>query len=228
MPSKPLKVLSMADIQVPFLYSPRIKEVVKDIDLVIDCGDLPYYYLEYVLNALQVDLYFVRGNHSFLVEHTETGDLNQPRGGIDLHHRVLNARGLLIAGVQGSLRYRPGPFQYTQDEFWWFVFSLIPSLLRNRMRFGRYLDVFVTHAPPWGIHDQEDLPHQGIHAFRWFDRVFQPGVHLHGHIHVYRPDTATVTQFGKTQVINTFGYRITEMTPGILPVDGLDLQAQKK
>lgn len=228
MPPKPLKALSMSDIQVPYLYSPRIREVVKEVDLVIDCGDLPYYYLEYVLNALQVDLYFVRGNHSYLVEHSETGDRRQPRGGIDLHGRMINVKGLLVAGVQGSLRYREGPFQYTQEEMWWNVLSLAPTLLLNKLRYGRFLDVFVTHAPPWGIHDQEDLPHQGIKAFRWLDRVFQPAYHIHGHIHVYRPDTVTQTMLGKTLVMNTYGYRITEIAPGVRPEGELDLQASNK
>lgn len=214
MPPTSLKVLSLSDIQVPYLYSPRIREVVKNVSLVIDCGDLPYHYLEYILNALQVDLYFVRGNHSNLVEHSEAGDRKQPRGGIDLHCRLLNIKGLLVGGIQGSGRYRPGPFQYTQQEMWGFVLGLVPGLLLNRLRYGRFLDIFVTHAPPWGIHDQEDLPHQGIKAFRWLDRVFQPAYHIHGHIHVYRPDTVTETLFGKTQVINTYGYRITEITPG--------------
>jgi len=85
---------------------------------------------------------------------------------------------------------------------------LIPAMILNKIRFGRYLDVFVTHAPPWGIHDQKDLPHQGIRAFKWFIKTFQPFYHLHGHIHVYRPGTTTETTLGKTRVINTFGFRV--------------------
>jgi len=82
-----------------------------------------------------------------------------------------------------------------------------PRLLLNRLRYGRYLDIFVTHASPWGIHDMPDLTHRGIKAFRWFLLVFHPTYHFHGHIHIYRPDTVTETVFGKTRVINTFGYR---------------------
>ncbi|HNR47481.1 MAG TPA: hypothetical protein PKO03_10445, partial [Anaerolineaceae bacterium] len=47
----------------------------------------------------------------------------------------------------------------------------------------------------------------GIKAFNWLNRVFQPTVHLHGHIHVYRQQTVTETQVNQTWVINTFGYR---------------------
>ncbi len=127
---------------------------------------------------------------------------------------MINYRGLLMAGIEGSLRYRNGPFQYSQEDMWINVFHLVPGLFFNRLRFGRFLDVFVSHSPPRGIHDQPDLPHQGIGAFRWLIRVFKPSTYFHGHIHVYRPDTETETRFGATRVINTFGYRVTEVDPG--------------
>lgn len=209
-----MNVLTLSDILVPFLYSPRIKQRFTGIDLAIDCGDLPYYYLEYIGDELKADIFFVRGNHSKLEESTTAGPRRAPLGAIDLHRRMLNYRGLLMAGVEGSLRYREGPFQYSQAEMWGHVLSLIPALLMNRLRFGRFLDVFVTHASPWGIHDQPDLPHLGIKAFRWFDRVFKPAYHFHGHIHVYRPDADLETKFDRTWVINTFGYRLTNIKPG--------------
>jgi Icc-related predicted phosphoesterase len=92
---------------------------------------------------------------------------------------------------------------------WLNVVTLVPGLLRNRIAYNRCLDVFVTHAPPKGIHDQPDRPHQGIDAFRWLIRVFKPAYHFHGHIHVYRPDTATETIVDGTRVINTFSFRTT-------------------
>jgi Icc-related predicted phosphoesterase len=65
----------------------------------------------------------------------------------------------------------------------------------------------VTHAPPWGIHDQNDRAHQGVKAFNWLIKTFQPTLHLHGHIHVYTPMVTTETMVGNTLVLNTFGYR---------------------
>jgi Icc-related predicted phosphoesterase len=64
-----------------------------------------------------------------------------------------------------------------------------------------------------GIHDQPDLPHQGINAFRWLLKVFQPRYHFHGHIHVYHPDAVTETKFNQTQVINTYGYIEINLEP---------------
>jgi hypothetical protein len=48
-----------------------------------------------------------------------------------------------MAGVEGSIRYREGPFMYTQSEMWLNVFSLIPRLLLNKWIYGRYLDIFI-------------------------------------------------------------------------------------
>jgi uncharacterized protein len=112
-----------------------------------------------------------------------------------------------MAGVEGSIRYKPGPFQYSQQEMWRNVFRLVPGLIRNRLRFGRYLDIFITHAPPRGINDREDLPHQGIDAFRWLLEVFRPRYHLHGHIHLYGLEVVRVVNYHQTEVINTYGYR---------------------
>jgi Icc-related predicted phosphoesterase len=202
-----LKMLALSDKQLDWIYSSQIKNRFADVDLILGCGDLAYYYLEFVVSMLDVPLYYVRGNHSNLIEHGKSGSISHPRGGIDLHRKVVNHRGLILAGVEGSLRYRKGPFQYSQLEMWLHVFRLVPSLIVNRILYGRYLDVFISHAPPWGIHDKPDIPHQGIRAFLWLLETFHPSYHFHGHIHVYRTDTQTITQHKTTTVVNTYGYK---------------------
>ena len=204
-----MKILSVSDVELGFIYSPLIIDRFKDVDLVISCGDLPYYYLEYIISLLNVPLYYVRGNHASPIESGSGGDRSSPWGAIDLHQKVRRAaNGLLLAGIEGSVRYNLGPYQYSQGEMWWMVWKLVPGLFLNKLRFGRYLDIFVSHAPPWQIHDKTDLPHQGIKAFRWLIDVFQPAYHLHGHIHVYRQDEVTESLEKNTWVVNTYGYRV--------------------
>jgi uncharacterized protein len=205
-----MKLLAVSDIVVDWIYSPKIRLMLVDTDLVIGCGDLPQYYLEYIVSSLNVPVFHVYGNHSI----TETwGNHNEltTNGSVDLNCRVVRFKGYTFAGVEGSLRYNNGKFQYTQAEMWLNVFRIIPGLLINRLTHGKYLNVFVTHAPAWGIHDQPDKPHQGIKAFRWLVSHFQPDYHLHGHIHVYRPDMVTDSVFGRTRVLNAFGYRPVEL-----------------
>lgn len=204
---QPVKALLLSDVIVSFIYSPQVRHRFPDVDLVLGCGDLAYYYIEYVLTALNKPCFYVRGNHDKIVEYSLEAQRTAPSGAVDMHRKLMNYQGLLLAGIEGSLRYRPGPFQYTQKQMWNYVFQLTPGLFLNRVRFGRFLDVFITHAPPSGIHDMSDLPHQGIKAFRWFLSVFKPAYHIHGHIHLYRPDVPAETVFGATRVINAFSYR---------------------
>lgn len=205
------KVLSLSDKEIHSVYNAAIKDRFSDVDFILGCGDLNYTYLEYVISMLDVPLYYVRGNHSHMIEYTSNGPKTRPQGGTDLHRRVVKSHGLILAGVEGSLRYRKGPFQYSQYEMWKHVFGITPALLLNRIFSGRYLDIFISHAPPWGIHDEPDLPHQGIKAFRWLLDTFQPRYHFHGHIHVYRQYTQTITQYKATTVINTYGYKETRL-----------------
>jgi uncharacterized protein len=209
-----MNILAVSDVELNIIYSPSIRKRFRHIDLLIGCGDLPYYYMEYMISTLDRTLYYVRGNHApKIYEEGGGGPRVNPWGGIDLHQAVArDPSGLLLAGVEGSLLYNKGKHQYTQNEMWLFAARMVPKLLLNRLRFGRALDVLVTHAPPWKIHDQDDLPHQGIRAFRWLIQVFQPPLHLHGHIHLYQSNIKQETQVGATRVINAYGFREIEYT----------------
>lgn len=209
-----MNILAISDIELGFIYNVQIAQRFRNVDLVISCGDLPYYYLEFIISMLDRPLYYVRGNHASKVEITTAGERSSPWGALDLHRRHRRTpQGLLLAGIEGSVRYNYGPHQYSQAQMWLMVLGLVPGLVYNRLRYGRFLDIFVTHAPPWGIHDMDDLPHQGIKAFRWLLRVFRPAYHLHGHIHVYRNDTRIETRFADTTVLNCFGYREIAFNP---------------
>jgi uncharacterized protein len=121
---------------------------------------------------------------------------------------VVLHEGVLFAGLEGSIRYREGGVMYSQRQMWRMVVLMIPRLLWNKVVHGRYLDILVTHSPPAGIHDQEDLPHRGFKSIRWLIKTFQPDLHLHGHVRVYQR-RRTETQLGKTRIINTYTYQKT-------------------
>lgn len=207
-----MRVLSLSDIVLEPIYTPSVAERFAHVDFVLGCGDLPYYYLEYLVDVLRKPVFFVRGNHASEVEASDQGaDRRAPWGAVDLHRKVVNFNGLLMAGFEGSLRYRKGGFMYTQADMWWLVLEMLPRLLWNRVRHGRALDVLVTHSPPWGVGDADDPAHQGFKALRWLLKVAQPRYHFHGHIHVYSNTTPTIHRFGKTIVINTYGSRQTRL-----------------
>lgn len=212
-----MKILSLADVELGLLYNSSVKTRFSETDLVISCGDLPFYYLDFIASSLNRPLYFVYGNHhnEKVIQSVMRTDTAQACNGTNLHCRCLDYdHELLLGGIEGCLRYNNGKRQYTQREMWKLVYAMIPRLFFNRMKYGRFIDLFVTHASPWQIHDDNDRAHIGIKAFRWFDQTFQPQIHLHGHIHLYRNDAVRETVFCRTRVINSYGYRELEFSEG--------------
>ncbi len=207
-----MKILAVSDRVLDQLYSPHVKENFPDIDLIVSCGDLPFYYLEFLISALNVPLVYVRGNHDQGPQYTADGrTLHHVPGGQDLHARTVRMNDLLIAGLEGSMRYRSGaPFMYTEPEMRQQVTRLVPRLLWNRQRYGRFLDILITHSPPFEIHDRPDTAHTGFRILRTFMKLFKPRYLLHGHIHIYRSNTPRATQFEETAVINVYPYRVLD------------------
>jgi len=99
---------------------------------------------------------------------------------------------------------------YTEAEMRTNIGRLLPRLLRNRVKYGRYLDILVAHSPPFGIHDKPDLPHTGFKIFLSFLEWFKPAYMLHGHIHIYRHNTVRVSRYDETTIINVYPYFVLD------------------
>jgi Icc-related predicted phosphoesterase len=206
-----MKILALSDSVVAGVYSPNICHKYADVDLVIGCGDLPYYYLEYVVTMLPADLYYVHGNHDKPQVMSSGITVTEPRGCVSLEGRSMCVGDTILAGLGGSMRYTPGSaYQYTDAEMRRRIFRLLPSLMLNRLRYGRYLDILVTHSPAHGIHDGSDLPHRGFSSFLSLMRIFRPRLMLHGHVHIYRTSTVVTTPYMQTTVINVYPERLIE------------------
>jgi hypothetical protein len=213
-----MKILTVSDRVDPLVHSPAIRRHFADVDFVLACGDLPYYYLEYIVTMLDTRLFYVIGNHANEVRNLyEVPEKWRFPGGCDnLDGRAIVHRGLLLAGLEGSMRYNNNPyFQYTPREMAWKMWQLAPSFLLNKLRFGRYLDILVTHAPAKGIHDRSDLCHTGFEAFLTLMRIFRPRYLIHGHIHAHTPWETTETVYRDTRVINAYGHRTIEFDAGV-------------
>ena len=214
-----MKILTVSDKVDDLIYSPAIKHLFGDVDVVLGCGDLPAYYLEFIVTMLGGPLFFVAGNHGNEVKNQGASEdqWQYPEGCENLDGLVVRYHKLLVAGLAGSMRYNNNPYlQYTEQEMAWKVWQLVPSLLLNKVRYGRYLDILVTHAPPLGIHDQPDLCHQGFRAFLALMDRFPPRYLIHGHVHIYGPHEPAETKYRNTTVINTYGYRTLEIDEATL------------
>lgn len=206
-----MKILAVSDQVVERLYDLVSQGHFADVEMILGCGDLPYSYLEYIVSLLNVPMYYVPGNHDpvynphFPSAHAE--------GGVNLDLRRVCTRALLLAGLGGCNRYRPdGVNQYTQFEARLRAARLMPGLLWNRIRYGRALDILITHSPAYGIHDEEEQAHMGLGAINWIIRWARPRYHLHGHTHFFRNNLQpSVTRVGATTSMNVFPYKVIEI-----------------
>jgi len=209
------KVLAVSDQVVDRIYALASDGHFKDVDLIFGCGDLPYTYLEYLITVLNIPLYYVPGNHDPV--YNPRIPLACAEGGLNLDLKTASYNGLLLAGLGGSIRYRPdGVNQYTQSDAFLRAYTLMMRLLRNQIRYGRRVDVMITHSPPFGIHDEDSTAHQGLKALNYLIRAARPRYLLHGHTHFYRNNLEdAVTQIGRTTVMNIFPYKVVDLDEGV-------------
>lgn len=207
-----MKILAVSDQVVERIYTLISSGHFREMDLLLGCGDLPYSYLENIISLLNIPLYYVPGNHD--PRYDERWVQTRAEGGSNLDLKLVRVKGLLIGGFGGSVQYRPDSVnQYTQSQAQRRALSLLPGLLWNRLRYGRALDILISHSPPFGIHDDDTEAHRGLHALNWLLRIARPRYHFHGHTHFYRQNlAASVTQFGPTQVMNIYPYKIIEIS----------------
>ena len=124
---------------------------------------------------------------------------------IDDHFVVYN--GVRIMGLGGCRKYRPGPHQYTEGQMRQRIRKLWFQILRNRG-----VDIVVTHAPPAGLGDGEDIAHWGFKALRKFLDRHHPRYLIHGHVHVtYGQNISREIEYNGTTVVNAFERYIIEI-----------------
>lgn len=208
-----MRLLTVSDEIVQRLHSPALRSTVGSIDGLISCGDLPASYLEYLVSLLNVPALYVHGNHD-APELREDGSRHlHPQGCTPLDGRVERLGGLLVAGVDGVLRYRDGAFQYTERAWRWRLLLLSMRVLWAQQRFNQRLDVLVTHTPPAGLHDGPGA-HRGPMALRRFVERFQPRYVIHGHVHLnYGYGDQRPLHHGASQIINTCGFLLLDIEP---------------
>ena len=151
-----MKILVLADQKSKYLYDFYEPDKLKDIDLIISCGDLSPNYLSFFVTLCNVPLLYVRGNHD------ERYETTPPEGCICIEDDIYVYQGIRILGLGGSMEYIPkARNQYSERH------------MRKRVRKLRYklwrhkgFDILVSHAPAYQVNDLEDLPHRGFKIFR--------------------------------------------------------------
>ena len=233
-----MRILCVSDQIDPLVYSSQVKERYKDVDAVFAAGDLSLEYVDYIVTTMGKPTYFVFGNHNlkefkFYKKGTHTENFyenpitqiqNHGHGADYAGNKVIRCRHLgfktpagkttplLIAGVSGSLKYNNGLAQYTEFQMFRQLLEMVPALLWNKIRYGRYCDIFLTHASPRHIHDREDQCHKGFECYNWFIKKFKPALMIHGHIQLYDLQAKRVTKTGETTVVNAYSHLVLDLS----------------
>lgn len=195
-----MKILAIADEESAYLWDYFEKSKLEGIDLIISCGDLDPRYLSFLATFTSAPVLYVHGNHD------EKYLQIPPDGCICIDDKIYVHQGVRILGLGGSMRYRPGEFQYTEWQMKNRVRKLWFQLLRRRG-----FDILVTHAPAYQLNDGMDLPHQGFQVFRSLLDRYKPKYFLHGHVHMsYGRRHKRYDTYQDTQVINAFERCIIE------------------
>ena len=199
-----MKILVLADQKSKYLYDFYEPDKLKDIDLIISCGDLSPNYLSFFVTLCNVPLLYVRGNHDDRYEKTP------PEGCICIEDDVFVYEGIRILGLGGSMEYIPGASnQYSERRMRKRVRKLRYKLWRHRG-----FDILVAHAPAYQVNDLEDLPHRGFKVFRPLLEKYEPKFFFHRHVHAnYSRKFKRHDNFGKTTIVNGFEYCIVEYPP---------------
>jgi hypothetical protein len=221
-----MRLLCIADHVDPLIYSTGLKERYGKVDLVLSAGDLTLAYYDFIVSSLNRPLFFVFGNHH--VEQKAQFGKGEPGlalandrsrwesgvGATCLEGRVARVRGLTIAGLGGSIWYNGGENQFTNFTMFLAMLRLVPGMLWHRIFHGRFLDVLITHSPPYGINDLPDPCHTGFRIFLWFMRTFKPRFLVHGHVHLYDRNAAREARYGSTRIINAYDHVVIDLESG--------------
>ncbi len=105
-----MKILAIADTEERCLWECFRKERFEGVDLILSAGDLDPDYLEFLVTVINKPLIYVRGNHD------DRYARHAPGGCICVEDSVYTYRGIRIAGLGGSMRYRDGANMYTERE----------------------------------------------------------------------------------------------------------------
>ncbi|NBH14214.1 metallophosphoesterase [Lachnospiraceae bacterium] len=189
-----MKILAVSDEESKYLWEYFDKEKLKDIDLIISCGDLDPGYLSFLATLSSAPVLYVHGNHDAKY------DSAPPEGCICIDDVIYVYKGVRLLGLGGSMRYRPGKYQYTEWQMRQRAARLRLQLFRRRG-----FDILVTHAPAYELNDGRDLPHQGFRIFRTLIEKYRPKFFLHGHVHLtYGRKHKRYDKYCETHIINAY------------------------
>lgn len=188
-----MNILVISDQRSKALWDFFEPSKLEGVDLILSCGDLPPQYLSLLATFTHAPVLYVHGNHD------ECYDKTPPEGCICIEDMIYEYQGIRIMGLGGSMRYKKGQHQFTQEQMNKRVAKMWFKLHRSKG-----IDILLTHSPAFQLGDDTDLPHTGFTAFNKLLDDYHPKYFIHGHVHLNYGKIDRVRDYGPTTIINGF------------------------
>lgn len=207
-----MKILTVSDEECPALWDYYTPGRLDGYDLILSCGDLSSKYLSFLVTMAKCPVLYVHGNHDL------TYSQHPPEGCDCIDDHIVTYNGVRILGLGGCRKYHPGPHQYTERQMRRRI-----ARLRWKLRRLGGVDIVVTHAPPEGLGDADDIAHWGFTALRELIDKYQPKYLVHGHVHMsYGYNIPREIDYNGTRILNAYERYTFEIPEGDVKVRDLN------
>lgn len=191
-----MKIAIFSDLQ-GFSYDSWIKlfelGLPEEVKCIITLGDIETLELSKLKERFSEVITWlgVQGNHD------DRGDLEHLNIE-NMHMQVNNIQGIRFGGFEGSNRYKKGDYPM------WLQLEAFAQL--NQLE---SCDVLLSHNSPKGVHDKDDIAHEGFTGLLHYIEKYMPRYCFHGHQHINKE-----TLIGKTKVISVYGGWVFDLETG--------------
>ncbi len=163
-----LRIMFIADTHDTLYYHKEMQEYIKtepNIDLYLLLGDHSAWECDFFRDNIPNDkLFGIVGNHDPW-ERLANSNIT------DINKKVITVKGISIAGLAGSMKYKDGNYgMYTQEE----AMEIVENL--------PVADILITHDKPYLV-EENDYVHNGLKAITYYLYKNKIPYHIHGHLH---------------------------------------------
>ncbi len=175
---KKLNLYLLSDIHSPDYF--RMMEINPDeFDVVLTLGDIDSGTIDYILfKSRWVKVFGIYGNH----------DPKEIPGVTALDKKIVEVNGFKISGVSGVNKYYSCFHSYSERK------------VKKKLKKIGYVDILISHSPPYSVSKDEDLIHRGFKAIDDYILKFSPKYVIYGHLGKKQKHL-----IGTTEVIGTTG-----------------------
>mgnify|MGYP003288754027 CR=1 FL=1 len=158
-----MQVLIITDLHTWTDEEQKITRDLEGYDICFLLGDISVDHLNELKEIIKTPLYGLNGNHD--CNNIEAARIE------NIHGKSITFHNITFAGIQGSVRYKKGPWNmYTQGESVE-ICKVLPKA-----------DIFLTHDRAYDP-GCNNFVHAGMNEILEYIETNVPKLHIHGHVH---------------------------------------------